>query len=211
MADEVGREDLRAAVGSCVETLQPVIGLDWETRAGDLDWTCRRTLDHMTNAMVFYSAQLAMRATQRLPPIRNGDDSKSPAELLTCVQTAGAILGELIAAAPPDARGFHPAGMADRSGFAAMACDEVLIHTADIAAGLGLDAQPPEELCRRVIARLFPWAPPGLDPWQTLRWLNGRASLPEQPRLDPNWFWQCAPLSEWDGTIKRRTAPPGWR
>jgi len=26
-----------------------------------------------------------------------------------------------------------------------------------------------------------------------------------------DWWWQCAPLDEWDGTMRARTVPPAWR
>ena len=28
---------------------------------------------------------------------------------------------------------------------------------------------------------------------------------------DPGWWWQSAPLAEWDGKPRRRTSPPRWR
>jgi hypothetical protein len=62
----------------------------------------------------------------------------------------------------------------------------------------------------RVVRRLFPWAPTDVDPWQALRWACGRTALPDRPRLGPDWWVHCAPLAEWDGTIKRRTSPPAW-
>jgi hypothetical protein len=93
------------------------------------------------------------------------------------------------------------AGMADRSGFLAMGCDEILIHTDDILRGLGSSFSPPPEIVSRVLARLFPWAPTNTDPWETLRWANGRADLGDLPNPGPNWIWHCAPLEEWDGTI----------
>jgi hypothetical protein len=100
--------------------------------------------------------------------------------------------------------------MADAEGFVAMGCDEILVHTGDIADGLGITAAPPTDLCARVLARLFPWAPKGTDPWPTLLWANGRAPLGDRGRLDADWYWQCAPLSEWDGAVKRRTKAPAW-
>ena len=57
---------------------------------------------------------------------------------------------------PEDARGIHPAGLADRYGFAAMACTETLVHTWDIACGLGVDFTPPEDIAAKSLARLFP-------------------------------------------------------
>jgi len=94
--------------------------------------------------------------------------------------------------------------MADPSGFAAMGCDEILIHTADIAAGLGVVFQPTADLSARIVDRLFPWAPTDIDQWQTLLWANGRTWLPYLGHQEDNWYWQCAPLSEWDGTVNIR-------
>ena len=103
------------------------------------------------------------------------------------VETAAAVLAELARAAGPEIRAFHPAGMADGSGFVAMGCVEIVIHTADIAEGLGLSFQPPDELTRAVVSRLFPWAPAGADPWAAFRWACGRISLPGHERLGPDW------------------------
>jgi hypothetical protein len=91
--------------------------------------------------------------------------------------------------------------MADASGFVAMGCDETLVHTNDLARGFDLPFEPPRELCRRVLRRLFPWAPEEADPWQALLWANGRIALPGHGRLSSDWAWHCASLEEWDGTI----------
>jgi len=157
--------------------------------------------------MLFYSAHLATRATERIPPVRDCDPAASLDDLFNAVQATGAILAALADAAPPGARAFHPAGMADREGFCAMGCDELLVHTYDIGCGLGIDVVPPGDVHARVLARLFPWAPAG-DPWPTLLWANGRVALDDRPRVDPDWYWWCAPLAEWDGSVHRRTAPP---
>jgi hypothetical protein len=100
--------------------------------------------------------------------------------------------------------------MADVSSWIALACEEIVLHTDDIAQGLGLGYRPPDDLSTDVLARLFPWAPTGIDPWAALRWAAGRSALPDRERLGPDWYWHCAPLSEWDGTIRKRTAPPAW-
>ena len=205
--------DLRAAATVCHDALAPALGDDWSRPAGDLAWTCRQTLDHTVDAVLFYAAHLATRATARLPDLRDGDPARSPAELLAAVAAAAAVLAEIAAAAPPAARGYHPAGMADAEGFLAMGCTEILIHTADIAQGLDRSFRPTaapatRALVARVGARLFPWMPTDGDPWDAFRWVAGRIALPDRPRLAPDWYWQCAPLAEWDGTIKKRPAPP---
>ena len=204
-------EDIHTAAAFCRTTLEPALDREWSVLAGDLEWDCRRTLDHVADALFFYAALLATRATERVPPPRNGDPSASPAQLLATVEAAAAILADVIRAAPSGTRAFHPAGMADATGWLGMACEEILLHTDDIAQGLEIPFRPPDDRCLRIAARIFPWAPAGGDSWAALRWAAGRAGLPDRERLGPDWWWHCAPLSEWDGTIRRRTTPPAWR
>lgn len=195
---------------ACRAALTPALAEDWSRPAGDLAWSCRRTLDHIPDALALYAAHLATRAMARLPLGRDGDPERSPTELLTVVGATAAVLAEVARAAPLEARGYHAAGMADAEGFLAMGCVELLIHTDDIAQGLALPFRPPSALAERVLRRLFPWAPTEGGPWAALRWAAGRAALPDRLRLGPDWYWHCAPLAEWDGTVRRRTAPPAW-
>lgn len=206
--------DLLAAAAVCRNALLPALGDDWSQPAGDLTWDCRRTLDHVVDALLFYTGQLATRATRRLPRLRDGDPERPVEDLLEIVGMAAAVLAEVVRVAPASTRAFHPAGLADGSGFVAMGCAEILIHTDDIAQGLELPFRPPDELTAAVLARIFPWAPPEadsgeVDPWAAFRWACGRAPLPGRDRLGPDWWWHCAPLSEWDGTRTVRTVPPG--
>jgi len=203
--------DLLEAARLCRETLSPGLDRDWDAAAGDLEWSCRHTLDHIPDALALYALHLATRARERRPSIRSGDPARSPTDLLAVVEGSASVLAEVATAAPEAARGFHGAGMADAEGFLAMGCEEIMIHTDDIAQGLGLPFQPPPDIAGRLLRRLFPWAPLDHDPWQTVRWASGRTALPGLPRLGPDWYWHCAPLAEWDGTVRTRTAPPGWR
>ena len=205
MNETVGPEDVRAAAGVCRDALSGVVDLDWSVKAGGLDWSCRQTLEHIPMTNLFYASQLAFTAEARLPRASGGEDQLSIAELVLSVGVNAAILEHVVRAAPESARAFHPAGMADRSGFAAMGCDEILIHTADIAVGFEIDFKPPEDLCGRVLARLFPWAPTGAGHWESLLWANGRIPLAGSGPQDTSWRWHCAPLSEWDGQIPQRT------
>ena len=124
--------------------------------------------------------------------------TRPTAGLLASLLTAARTCAASIDAAPPDTRGFHPAGAADPEGFATMACDELLVHGRDAAIGLGLPFSPDPDLAARVVARLFPWHRASEDPWPTLLWANGRIELPGLPR-QREWRWHSAPLSEWDG------------
>ena len=94
-----------------------------------------------------------------------------------------------------------------------MGCDEILVHGGDITGALDLPYEPPSELCAQVLVRLFPWAPTDEDPWQALLWAIGRQPLGDRARLAADWWWECAPLREWDGTVRARSEldPPGWR
>lgn len=204
-------DDLRRSATVVRQALAPELERDWAVPAGDLAWSCRRTLDHIADSLFFYAAYVARRATGRLPMPRNGDHERSLAELLDVVESAAAILAVAIEATPAGARIFHPAGMADRSGYSALGCEELLVHTADIAQGLGITFRPPDDLTERILARLFPWAPTNEDCWAALLWATGHDTLPDRTRLGPDWYWHCAPLAEWDGTVTKRTAPPAWQ
>src|ERR687894_387700 len=93
--------DLMTAAKVCRETLAPLLNQDWSVPAGDLEWDCRRTLDHIVDTLFLYAAYLASRGTERLSPPRNGDPSASPAQLLASVGAAVAVLTEVACAAPP--------------------------------------------------------------------------------------------------------------
>jgi uncharacterized protein (TIGR03083 family) len=204
----VSPDDLKSAASQMVTTLSPVADKDWAIPAETLEWSSRFTLDHTVNALMSYATHLATRAPARRPRLRETIDAQSEAELLISVESAAAILAEVCQAAPDDARGFHPAGMADWSGFVGMGCTEILIHTDDIARAFDIDFQADPELSRRVLDRIFPWAPNDGEAWQILRWAAGRTSLPDRPQLDSDWYWHCEPLDEWDGSINKREKPP---
>jgi hypothetical protein len=199
-------DDLLGAAAVGCAALAPAVDADWSVPARDLEWSCHRTLQHMAEAPLFHATHLATRATERRPSFRAGDTPPPVADLLCVIPANAAILVEVARAAPAEARGWHPSGMADACGFTAISSVEMLIHTADIAEALGLSYQPPADLAWRILRRLCPWAPTDGDGWATLQWAAGRIALPNRERLGPDWSWQSAPLVEWDGTVKKRRA-----
>ena len=208
-------EDLQASCELALAHLTPLTHRDWSVRAGDLEWSCRRTLDHIVDTMVLYASYLASQATARLQPLRNGNDAIGIDELLTQFRCSAAILVRVAQGSPAGTRAFHPSGMSDAPGFLAMGCSEILTHTEDILQGFGVpwSPEPDTDLCDAIITRVFPWAPDAAeepDRWQVVRWACGRTALPTHERLDENWWWHAAPLSEWDGTRNQRTTPPAW-
>jgi hypothetical protein len=197
--DPITGNDLRTTALVCRAALTPLVNSDWEQRAGDLEWSCHQTLVHICSALTYYAVNLATGSSE---PRYSGlaDPSLPVPELLDALEGRAAVLAVVCEAVPPTTRAAQTYGRSDPEGFAAMGCDEMIVHTADIAAGLDVPFDPPPDICARVLARLFPWAPRDEDPWATLRWANGRASLGGRARLEPDWSWHGPPLEEWDGT-----------
>ena len=197
-------DDVRVAAQLSYELLEPMSGADWTRRAGDLDWNCRLTLEHLVYALDHYSLFLAIPSRENPPRARNSYPDLSNGQLLVIMQRRAAVLAAVATAAAPTARGFHNWGQPDPFGYIAMACTEILVHTSDISRGQETDYQPPEAVCRRVTARLFPWAPADVAPWAALQWATGRLDLPGHGQTPANWAWHASPLAEWDGTVKTR-------
>jgi hypothetical protein len=200
-------DDVDAAVRLSLETLGKAVDADWAAPAGTLEWTCWETVEHLADDLFAYAIQLGPRtpSLEREVPLhwwarREGgpanvvfaDRTAGPAGLLEVLDGCGALLVAMVRTAAPTVRSHHGYGAADPAGFAAMGVVETLVHTHDIALGLGLDWNPPAQLCDRTLARLFPDAPTGTDRWQTLLWSTGRAELPDHPRLT-TWRWHGAP------------------
>jgi hypothetical protein len=181
-------EQIAAAVEVAQGVLRPLVDRDWTVRAGDLEWSCAHTAVHAANDLVSYAAQLAGEvddAYLRFRLVVAPDES--PAEILRILTAAAQLLIAAVETAPDDARAWHW-GSTDRSAFAAMGIGELLVHTYDIASGLGVDWRPPASLADVVLARLMPDAPPD-DPAAALLWATGRIDLDGQPPVD-EWVWR---------------------
>lgn len=178
------------AVAGCLAVLRKAIDRDWRSvRAGRVEWDCHTTAVHVADDLVAYAANLAGRAQDAYVPFAlNPDEGTDNPGLLQVVEATGALLAAAVATAPPGVRAFHPYPFrsADRVGFAAMGVAEVLLHTHDMAEGLGLPYEPSAELADSVLATIFPHVRPGPEPWPTLLWATGRGELHGR-----------APVTEW--------------
>ena len=163
---------------------------------GTLEWDCWHTAEHIGDCLLSYAWQLAVQPTARyVRAVASAEKDASPAEVLEFAVTGGRVLASMVRTSPAHVRAFHPGGMADPEGFAALGCNEALLHGNDIAQGFGLTLDPPRDVCRRVFARLYPQAPSGpldVDPWTSLLWAGGRVELPGHPQ--PHWRPHSAPL-----------------
>lgn len=184
---------MEEAVAGCVAALRPAVEREWGgVKAGGLEWSCHETAFHVAECLIGYATNLAGRATDDYFPFEiTLDDGTDNAGLLQVIEAMGAVLAAAVRTAPRDVRGFHPYPFrsADREGFAAMGIAEVLLHTHDIAQGLGLAYEPPEELADAVLTWLFPHVQPGPAAWPTLLWATGRGELPGRAPVT-EWRWR---------------------
>jgi hypothetical protein len=202
-------DDLDQAVRLAVTTLREAPREAWDGKAGSLEWDCWETVEHLSDDLFSYAVQLG----PRMPPLDghvpfvverrrpggpanavHADRAAGPAGLLQVLEASGALLVAMVRTTASRVRAYHSHGASDPEGFAAMGIVEALVHTHDLAEGLGLVWAPPADLCSRVLARLFPDAPGTTDPWPTLLWATGRAALPGHPRRT-TWRWYGAPPS----------------
>lgn len=205
--------DLDRAVQLALATLRQAPAAAWDHPAGSLEWDCWETAEHLTDDLFTYAVQMAPRT----PPLdgavpfafgsrRPGgpvnavhvDRSAGPEGLLQALDASGALLVAMARTTPPEVRAYHSFGVSDPEGFTAMGIVETLVHTYDLAEGLGLAWTPPGDICARVLARLFPDAPRAAEPWPTLLWATGRADLPGHPR-HTTWTWCSPPESDRTG------------
>ena len=206
-ADAVSADDLELAVRLAVSALRTAPPDAWDAAAGSLDWTCWETVEHLSDDLFAYAAQLGPKTPpldgevpfvweSRRPSgpanVIHADRKAGPDGLLHVLDACGGLLAAMVRTVSPDVRAHHVFGASDAEGFAAMGIVETLVHTHDLTQGLGLPWDPPAGLCSRVLGRLFPDAPHDTAPWPTLLWATGRTDLPGRPRRTL-WRWYGAP------------------
>ena len=196
------------SVRLAMEVLRGVPDDAWDAPAGDLEWTCWETVEHMADDTLTYAIQLSPSVDDRsfeYTPMYSftrrpgGPDNTVFVErdqgtrgLLRVLDSCGGLLAGVVATAPVDRIAHHVYGASDPSGFAAMGVVETLVHTYDVAVGLGLRFTGPGDLCRRCLDRLFPGVPKDIDAWPALLWATGRAALPALERR-ATWRWDVTP------------------
>lgn len=199
--------DVTLAVRLAVGSLSLASAEAWGHQAGSLEWDCWETVEHMVDGLFAYATQLtaatpeggyvpiAMTST-RLGGAESAihvDRERGSTGLLQALEACGALLVAMVITSSPSTLAWHPNGTSDPEGFAAMGVTEILVHGHDAAQGLGVRWEPPDDLCSRVLSRLFPGALVDAFPWPALLWATGRTELPDRPRL-AEWRWYSEPL-----------------
>ena len=195
----IGSEDLDRGVAEMLRALGPHTSRDWRCRAGALEWSCWTTAAHIAHDLLAYAGQHDLLAYAGQIAARPADaylpfdlvvrEGAAPDDVLRIAAGCGRLLSDALSRAEPTARGWHW-GPTDPSGFAALGVNETLVHTYDIAQGLGVGWRPPADLCAAILARLFPDSPAG-DPVEVLLWSTGRADLHGHPRVT-SWVMKAA-------------------
>lgn len=190
----VTADDLRSAASGAVAALSGAVDADWSVPAGGVRWSCARTAAHVADDLVAYAVQLAHQARGAYLPFTFAPRRRTPpAGLLDLVAATAAVLADTVAAAPAGARGYHAFGVADAEGFAALGVGEIVLHTNDIATGLGVPYAPEPDHIIRVVGRLLPQLTATADdPWPALLWATGRRDLAGRDRVR-RWRWFPAP------------------
>ncbi len=188
-------EDVSAAAAQCARFLETTVDADWGAPIPDMEWSPAQAVAHAAESALWYAVDISAGPTELSTMDLRIKPESAPAELVRTLVTMARVVAQAIEASAADVRGFHSWGQPDPSGYAAMTCDELLIHTDDAGRGLGLVFAPDPALCARVLARLFPNSPLDIEPWDGLRWANGRIALPGRPRQQ-KWRWYSAPIKE---------------
>ncbi len=193
-------DDILAAAERCRQVLEPALEQDWSAPVPGLDFTVATVVAHMATGNLWYSVDLWSGAENAAFDVKVLTEEPNE-RLLVSLLASSRALAAVVDAAPPATRGFHPFGSPDPAGFAAMACDELLVHGTDAATALGVAFDADRDRAAQILARLYPWHEVGTteDPWDVLLWANGRKDLPDRP-FQERWRWHSRPLSEWDGS-----------
>lgn len=195
-ASTVTPADLEATTRHCRAHLDPLVDRDWSVPVPGLDWTVRATAEHVVDALGFFTLHLASSTARRLRIDVRCHEGCSNIEVVEALVELSHGLAAIAAVTAPDVRAFHFHGPADASGFLALACAELLVHTHDILRGLDATLPPEPTIAGRVRERLLPHAPDETPPWETLLWATGRGSLTGHPDVGDDWVFHPTPSEE---------------
>lgn len=193
--------DLQGTASLCANSVRRLDPELWDKLAYGLEWTRSFTVTHICDALAFYAASLAARLQDDPGSLGLQHTDGSIDSAADQIEWGAAILSRGAESTPIDLRAFYPSGTPDAEGFLAMGCVEILLHGYDVVVSTEAEFDPEVDLCRRILGRLFPWAPQDSSGWPTLLWATGRAELGGQEYMGDRWFWHTDLVEEWEGTI----------
>jgi hypothetical protein len=157
----VTADDVTTTVAAAVRALSTATDADWSVPAGDLEWDCWETAEHVADDLFFYAAQLGAPEFEDDLPLRaepnhaGGEPNaiRVPAEagaagLLVVLTAMGALLAAVVRTARPGTRGHHAFGAADGEASAAMGVLETS-STSTISPPASASVGTPTATCAR--------------------------------------------------------------
>ncbi|MGO1318391.1 MAG: hypothetical protein ACTMIR_15370 [Cellulomonadaceae bacterium] len=192
---------VRAAAAWLIRGIEAVDVAALRRPAGSGAWSCWQTLEHVVDDLIAYALQLAARPPLGYVPVVGTagsadvvrvDPESGTGGMTEALTAASELLATQVEAAPRDARAYHPLGLTDASGFAAMGTVGLLIHGYDVLTALTGTGTPfPEGTAARGLTRLFPDVSAdgaAASPDALLLWATGRIELAGHPRRS-RWQW----------------------
>jgi hypothetical protein len=196
--------DLRQVVDELLPQVAKVGDDDWDRPAHQLDWTCRETVAHLMDDFTAYALQLAgetppqtryvdLDEALRLRPegptfLILPSAAGGTAGIVEALDATAGLLVAVTSWAPSTRRGYHPYGISDASGFAAMGIVECVLHAFDVLTAQHLPYAANPDVCAKALNRLFPEATRSDDPWQDLLAATGRTPQTRGTR----WRWDSS-------------------
>jgi hypothetical protein len=165
---------------------------DWSATAGTVEWTCTATADHAVDTVLAPAFFLASRkidgyADYGWDPFLMGDKA-TPRNLIDGLRTATRVLiGVVVSAEPQDRAAIWRRPTVEArppADFVPRGAMELILHGHDIALGLGVEFEPPADLCARLREHTAEWPMWKVwgdrltftdDPWGDLLRGGGRA------------------------------------
>src|SRR5215469_14590027 len=101
--------------------VQPAAGGDWSVPAGKLEWSVERTFEHLVSSLGKYTLYVGSQATRYIPlRLSRMSGEITHEDWLAALPACARAFAAAARAAPPGARAFHAAGMADVEGYVAL-------------------------------------------------------------------------------------------
>ena len=181
-------DEFAALAALSIDALAELVDADWTTRAGALDWSCWRTVDHMVDCLFSYALQIGARAESGYLPFEelHAKPEATPLDLVAGLRSVTALLVAVVRDSPRTASASDGVLELGLSDWCARAAYELVLHTNDVLWGFGRDLDPPLPLCQAILESDALWmldrerAKVGSDAWAALLLGSGRTEiLPE--------------------------------
>ena len=175
-------DEFAALADFSIEALTEVVDADWTTRAGVLEWSCWRTVDHMVDCLFSYALQIGARAESGFLPFEelHATAEATPRDLVAGLRSVTALLVAVVRDSPGTVTASDGVLDLSLSDWCARAAYELVLHTNDVVWGLGTDLDPPLDLCRAILESDALWmlnrehAKEESTPWTALLSGSGR-------------------------------------